>query len=86
MPNGEQKTMASDHLSPEAYGVLQALNGLGKIRLYEPEVERELTDHKLAENDQGRLIITKKGHEAADAMRGREIKRIQKNKKPRYLA
>ena len=78
--------MASDHLSPQAYGVLQALNGLGRIRLYEPDVEKELTEHKFAEKDQGRLVITKKGHEIADEMREREVKRIQKSKKPRYLA
>jgi hypothetical protein len=78
--------MASDHLSPEAYGVLQALNGLGMIRLYEPDVEKELTERKLAHKDKGRLVITKKGHEAASEMREREMKRVQKNKKPRYLA
>jgi hypothetical protein len=78
--------MASDHLTPEAYGVLQALNGLGMIRLYEPDVEKELTKRKLAEKDKGRLVITKKGHEIADEMRQREVRRIRKDKKPRYLA
>jgi hypothetical protein len=77
--------MASDHLSPEAYGVLQALDGLGVIRLYEPDVEKELTKLHLAEKAKGRLIITEKGRETAEEMREREIKRIQKNKKPRYL-
>jgi hypothetical protein len=78
--------MASDHLTPEAYGVLQALDGLGMIRLYEPDVEKELTKLQLAEKEKGRLIITKKGREAAEVMREREIRRIRKNKKPKYLA
>jgi hypothetical protein len=78
--------MASDHLTPEAYGVLQALDGLGMIRLYEPDVEKELTKLHLAAKDKGRLVITKKGRETAEEMRDREVRRIQKNKKPRYLA
>lgn len=78
--------MASDHLTPEAYGVLQALDGLGMIRLYEPDVEKELTNLHFAEKARDRLVITDKGHKAAREMREREIKRIQKNKKPRYLA
>jgi hypothetical protein len=56
------------------------------IRLYEPDVEKELTKLDLAEKDKGRLIIAKKGRETAEEMREREVRRIQKNKKPRYLA
>jgi hypothetical protein len=78
--------MASDHVTPEAYGVLQALDGLGMIRLYEPDVEKELTKLDLAEKNKGRLIITKKGRATAEEMRERKVRRIQKNKKPRYLA
>jgi hypothetical protein len=64
--------MADDTLSPEAYGVLQALVALGAIRLYEPSVERELTKLRLAEKHKGRLEITKRGCKAAEEMRDRE--------------
>ena len=77
--------MPSRDLSPEAYGVLQALDHLGTIRVFESSVERELAKLHFVEKAKGRLIITKKGREAAESLRTREIKRIRKHKKPLYL-
>ncbi|MFC5068856.1 hypothetical protein [Flaviflagellibacter deserti] len=54
--------MADDVLiTPEAFGVLQAMKRIDKLRLYDPSVADELTGKGLAELQGKSLVITKAG-------------------------
>jgi hypothetical protein len=51
-------------LSPEAFGTLQAMKRMPRLRLYEQKVAEELTAAGLARVDAGMLAITDAGKKA----------------------